>query len=172
MSATIEIKVTGDALKLMERITVPAGALGAAARAMDEENQYTVSHIQAAYLSFPSTGPTVGIGLRVQSNRLRNSLRATKATVSATGVTSSIGSNVKYAAIHEFGGTTRPHVIRAKGGALKFMIGDRVLLRKQINHPGSKMPERGMVRRGIRDRLPEVSAAVSRAIVDFYGGAN
>ncbi|MCB6182322.1 phage virion morphogenesis protein [Leeia sp. TBRC 13508] len=50
-----------------------------------------------------------------------------------------IGSNKVYAAIHQFGGKTKPHVIRAKNKkALAF--GGRVV--KQVNHPGSNIPAR------------------------------
>jgi hypothetical protein len=54
----------------------------------------------------------------------------------ADAVLSAIGSNVVYAAILEFGGDTKPHVIKAKkGGALKFILGGQEYLRKQVNHP-------------------------------------
>lgn len=50
-----------------------------------------------------------------------------------------VGTNVKYAAIHNFGGQTRPHVIRPKyKKALAF--NGRVV--KKVNHPGSKIPAR------------------------------
>ncbi|WP_297572592.1 phage virion morphogenesis protein [uncultured Deefgea sp.] len=50
-----------------------------------------------------------------------------------------IGTNKPYAAIHQFGGQTSPHVIRPKNKkALAF--GGKVF--KSVNHPGSKMPAR------------------------------
>ncbi len=50
-----------------------------------------------------------------------------------------VGTNIKYAAIHQFGGQTRPHVILPKNKkALAF--GGRVV--KKVNHPGSKIPPR------------------------------
>ena len=50
-----------------------------------------------------------------------------------------VGTNVKYAAIHQFGGQTRAHIIRPRNKkALAF--GGRVV--KQVNHPGSKIPAR------------------------------
>lgn len=50
-----------------------------------------------------------------------------------------IGSNKPYAAIHQFGGITRAHVILPKNKkALAF--GGRVV--KRVNHPGSKIPAR------------------------------
>lgn len=50
-----------------------------------------------------------------------------------------IGSNKEYAAIHQFGGKTKPHTIRpVKGQALAF--GGVVV--RQVNHPGSDIPAR------------------------------
>lgn len=51
----------------------------------------------------------------------------------------SVGTNVIYAAIHHYGGTTRAHEIKPRHKkALAF--GGRVF--KKINHPGSKIPAR------------------------------
>lgn len=50
-----------------------------------------------------------------------------------------VGSNVAYAAIHQLGGQTAPHVIRPRNKkALAF--NGRVV--KKVNHPGSKIPAR------------------------------
>lgn len=54
------------------------------------------------------------------------------------GVT--VGSDRYYAAIHQLGGSTPPHVIRpVKGKALNI---PGIGLRKKVNHPGSKIPAR------------------------------
>jgi len=88
------------------------------ARAIDRENQFTVGYIQRNKLSL--RGPTT---LGVVTNRLRSSIRASKARWSGTEIESSIGSNLVYAGIHEFGGTTKPHIIEAKPGhALAFGV--------------------------------------------------
>jgi len=51
----------------------------------------------------------------------------------------SVGTNVVYAAIHQFGGRTKAHVIRAKNArALATPYGPR----KSVNHPGSVIPAR------------------------------
>jgi phage virion morphogenesis protein len=53
--------------------------------------------------------------------------------------TARVGTNVRYAAIHQFGGRTPPHLIRPRDKkALAF--GGRVV--KRANHPGSKIPPR------------------------------
>lgn len=52
-----------------------------------------------------------------------------------------VGSDRKYAAIHQLGGQTKPHVIRPKNGRALFWPGARHPVAK-INHPGSKIPAR------------------------------
>ncbi|TXE27145.1 phage virion morphogenesis protein [Serratia marcescens] len=50
-----------------------------------------------------------------------------------------VGTNVVYARIHNEGGTTRPHVIRAKDKRALYFNGR---FAKQVNHPGSRIPAR------------------------------
>lgn len=69
------------------------------------------------------------------TGRLRNSFTS---KVSARKVT--VGTNVKYAAIHHFGGKTRAHVIRPKKGKALNIPG--IGLRASVNHPGSRIPAR------------------------------
>lgn len=60
-------------------------------------------------------------------------------TQQSDATSATVGTNVKYAAIHQFGGQTRPHVILPRNKkALAF--GGRVV--KKVNHPGSKIPAR------------------------------
>lgn len=66
--------------------------------AMDAENQLTVSHVQQNYLTGPRPEK-----LGVVTNRLRSSIRASLARPTVTTVSSKIGTNVKYAAAHEYG---------------------------------------------------------------------
>jgi phage virion morphogenesis protein len=59
-----------------------------------------------------------------------------------------VGTNKVYAAIQQFGGKTKPHVIRAKTRrALSF--GGIVV--RQVNHPGSNIPARPFLRLEPRD---------------------
>lgn len=54
-----------------------------------------------------------------------------------------VGSSVPYAAIHQFGGKTGPSIIRPRNGrALAFFAGGRVLVRRAVRHPGSRIPAR------------------------------
>jgi phage virion morphogenesis (putative tail completion) protein len=52
-----------------------------------------------------------------------------------------VGTNQPYAAAHNFGVTTRPHVIRPKNKKALFWPGGPGP-RKLVNHPGSKIPAR------------------------------
>lgn len=165
----IKLTVSPEAKALLARMKNRTGAMRAAAGAMDDENSFTVSHIQARYLNFPPGSSRPAIGLRWKTRRLFTSIRANKATATSTTVKSAIGSNVKYAAIHEFGGTTRPHVIEAKKGkALKFIKGGQTFLRRRVNHPGSRFTARKFVQTGINDRLADYGQSMSAAIVKFW----
>ncbi len=62
--------------------------------------------------------------------------------VDDSGVTIMTGKQ-KYAAIHQFGGQTKPHVIRAKNRkAIPLTFGGVTIFRKKVNHPGSNIPAR------------------------------
>ncbi len=72
-----------------------------------------------------------------KTGRLRQSI-----TTSHTATTASVGSNLLYAGIHQFGGKTKPHVIRPRRAkALKTPYG----IFKKVNHPGSLIPARPFV---------------------------
>lgn len=77
-----------------------------------------------------------GAGYRIlqASGRLAASI-----TASSDDTTARVGTNLVYGRIHQFGGRTRAHVIRAKNKkALYTPFGPR----KQVNHPGSVIPAR------------------------------
>lgn len=85
-----------------------------------------------------------------KSGRLRNSIAPSHTANEAV-----VGTNVKYAAIHHFGGQTAPHtILPKKGKALKF--GGRFA--KRVNHPGSKIPARPFMRLQPEDEQDLVNA--------------
>lgn len=51
-----------------------------------------------------------------------------------------VGTNKEYAAAHQFGATTKPHVIRARNGKALNIPG--VGFRRVVHHPGSTIPAR------------------------------
>lgn len=102
--------------------------------------------------------PRGGSGILQDSGRLRNSM-----TTHADNRAAVVGTNLAYAAIHHYGGQTRPHTIRPKNGkALAF--GGRVY--KKVNHPGSKIPARPFM-----TLQPEDEQALAEAVADYLNRA-
>lgn len=107
--------------------------------------------------------------LQVRSGNLRRSIQSAVAN-DPTQVSGRIFSDqsVRYGAIHEYGGTTKPHVIEAKnGGVLAFQAGGRMMFARRVNHPGSKIPARPFMRPTLaeyRDKIVDnFQAAASEA---------
>jgi phage gpG-like protein len=103
--------------------------------------------------------------LHVKTGRLRRSIHysmgGTDETPSAV-----IGTNVEYAAIHEFGGQTRAHVIEALNAkvlAFKGPSGDMVFA-KRVHHPGSHMPERSFLRSTLGEQAQSIKDRITLAI--------
>lgn len=157
----MDITVSGDAMEYLHKVADPSKVLPALQRAMDGQNLITAGYISQKYLRLPGNGPTSMDGLRFRTGRLFGSIRPSKATLSGDGIVSAIGSNMQYAAILEFGGTTSPHVILPKRKkALAF--GGKCY--GKVNHPGSKIEGRHYVRRGIQDRLGDYTSAFTKTI--------
>lgn len=122
MTPTLTFEFTPAAKATLARFEqLPRRVLVGIARGLDKANQLTVGVIQRDFMSFPKSSPPTMEGLRVITNRLRGSVRASKAVIAGDTVTSSIGSNVKYAALHEFGGvitvTKKPGTVRLRTDA-------------------------------------------------------
>jgi len=167
--------------------SLPARLAAAMAGAMDLENQFTITHISQRRMRgnnnrpFP---PELGI-LGIRSGRLVSSLRASPAKVEGNQITSTIGTNVVYAGVHEFGATltrtSRPGEVRlrtdARGELLRQGPGGRLAIFARARHrrvrtvayAGGRVydihiPARAPITRGIEDRVPNYSAALSEAI--------
>ena len=161
-NASIQITISGDALEFLKQ-SDPSALMPRLERAMDRVNQETVGYIQEAFLSFPSDGPTQAEGLRRQSGRFRDSLRANKTTFTGTSMVSSIGTNVvskggvSYPAVHEFGCfvPSRPTRSQNKSYAKK--------------HPVTKaysLPARAPIQTGIKESLDLYTAAFEKTILN------
>lgn len=178
MSATVSITLSPRAQALLAAAPAwPIALKSAIAAALDKQNELTTGHIQRTKLSV--RGPRT---LGVRTNRLRLSARPTKAIVAADAILSSIGSNVKYAGVHEFGfsgtvqvkGFTRRQVSNDIVGGKRRGFTSRQK-RETVTATGFarvrpftrrvNMPARAMFRTGIEERLPSYSAAISRAVV-------
>jgi phage gpG-like protein len=69
---------------------------------------------------------------------LKNSIQ-----MSSSGTQAVVGTNLVYAAIHQFGGRTKPHVIRPK---YKRALAFGGIVVRSVNHPGSSIPARPFLR--------------------------
>lgn len=79
--------------------------------------------------------------------------------------TVSAGKDVPYAAIHEYGGQTKPHVIEAKNAKmLHYIKNGKDVFRKRVNHPGSKMPVRSYMRTSLGEFRPVIVAGYTEAV--------
>lgn len=76
-----------------------------------------------------------------RSGTLKNSIQGEGTTKEAT-----VSTGIIYAAIHNFGGKTKPHKIEGRNSAkkrLKFSTSTgSILFRSSVNHPGSKIDAR------------------------------
>lgn len=187
MSATVEFKISGDAQAVLNRLTGKS-VLTAIARELDAQVQLTVAHIVEKRLTGKGPFPVSENRLGERTHLLRNSLRGIKVTVDGDTITASIGSNVKYAGVHEFGGTIKRVLLAGsvrlatdrKGNLLRQGKNGKLVVfarksRKSVqtvSFLGGKrfeitIPERAPIRTGIADRQAEIGVAVSKAIITF-----
>ncbi len=102
--------------------------------------------------------------LHHRSGRLQGSIH-NSVTNLGNVVVGKVYTNVEYAAIHEYGGQTKPHQIFPKNGkALAFMMGGNQVIVKSVNHPGSKMPERSFMRSSLAENREKIKLALQTAI--------
>lgn len=64
-------------------------------------------------------------------------------TASSSQSTAWASTNKVYAAIHNFGGKTKPHIIAPRNAkALAFLTGMQQVITRSVHHPGSNIPAR------------------------------
>jgi phage gpG-like protein len=108
MSLAISIQLTPESQAVIRGFqTLPARMMRAIARAMDKQNVFVAHHINTVRMTGRGPYPVSEHRLGAIHNRLRASVDAWvdehKAEINGNTVTTSIGSNVSYAAAHEFG---------------------------------------------------------------------
>jgi len=123
-----------------------------------------IAFAQKKYLGAPKkmprgvSGGFFGSHLAAPTGTLRKSLTK-KIKVSSKGVSARIGSNLKYAAIHEYGG-----IIRGKGGGkLHFVIAGKHYMVDSV-----KIPARPYLRPSIQKNRPRILELVSDAFIGAY----
>ncbi|MBM4301647.1 MAG: hypothetical protein FJ121_08970 [Deltaproteobacteria bacterium] len=111
-----------------------------------------------------------GVVLKNRSGTLRRKINSEFKDDGAS-IIGSVGLALAYGAIHEYGGVTRAHVIRPRNKkALAFQAGGQGLVRKSVQHPGSKMPERSFLRSSLRDNEARIKAAIAAAVLKGVKG--
>ena len=94
--------------------------------------------------------------LNVRTGALRSSVSHEIADDGDTVTVKVFSSGVPYAAIHEYGGVTKPHdIVPTKAKALHFVMGGKDVFAKVVHHPGSRMPERSYIRSSLTDLLED-----------------
>ena len=192
----IKIALRADAAAVLEKTRAfPAIMSRVVADAIDRRNQFTVGYIVATKLT--AAGPKF---LNRRTGRLGGSARATKAVIEGGTVTSSIGTNVEYAGLHEYGfkGTVSVAAFTRKNPqADKFSRAGVTLTRRQASAFFSKdgrttragvlkissavsfvrahqrkmnFPARAMFQTGIDEQLPLYTADISDAIIAAWEG--
>lgn len=112
-----------------------------------------------------------GKKLKVRTGRLRSGQQLPRVTRGFSAVKTAFINRVEYAGIHEYGGTTPPHVIVPKlKKALKFRKGADTIFAKKVNHPGSKIKEKQFTREPIHAGLPALKSAIEAEIQRVLNG--
>jgi phage gpG-like protein len=106
--------------------------------------------------------------LNMRSGALARSIIAT-IDESAADVSVRIGTSgdVKYAAIHEFGGTIPPHeIVPDKAKALAFVVGGKQAFAARVNLPAVTMPERSYLRSSLAEMADEIREGLGDAVIE------
>ena len=188
MSEPIRIELTPEAQALLTRFnTAHTWLPGVIAIAMKRENEFTVRHIQQERMDgnngipFPVSEHRLG----VRTARLRRSIFASDPEVSGKTVRSTIGSNVVYAASHEFGNhdevTVPSHLRRRKRTVVVEKVDKQGKTRRTSKRVfGAAFPVRSYLMRmniearapittGVLERLPALGKAISDDLVKALG---
>lgn len=107
--------------------------------------------------------------LQVRTGTLRDSI-ANSVDENDSGTTASVFVNgdVPYAAIQEYGGQTKAHIIEAVNAkALSFNFGGKQAFFKRVNHPGSDIPERSYLRSSLDDMSDDIVDGFADALSEI-----
>lgn len=185
----IQITLTPGALATAKKLEAMPGALPEAIRiGVDRGNEFAIGKIQREHLTGKGPFDPSLHRLGVRTNRLRSSLTATPAVIAAGVISASIGTNVKYAAIHEFGGVIHKparaakvrHRITAQGALLRNAKHSNLAMFAKKSHTRAReinvmipahdvhMPERAPIRTGLAASGDLYKQAIGRAIAEAW----
>ncbi len=109
--------------------------------------------------------------LRARSGALRASISA-RVTESMTAVTATISSTgVRYAAIHEFGGTVHiPEITPKSARALAFEVGGQTIFAMRAKAHDVHIPQRSFLGSALREMTPRIRSDLQAAVTKAVSG--
>jgi len=111
-----------------------------------------------------------GAVLNQKSGALARSIAATVDDSSANVSVSIAAADIKYAAIHEFGGIIPPHeIVPDKAKALAFVVGGKQVFAARVNLPAIAMPERSYMRASLAEMADEIREGLGEVVVAAMG---
>ncbi|MGB6537322.1 MAG: hypothetical protein WBF58_15315 [Xanthobacteraceae bacterium] len=108
--------------------------------------------------------------LKSKSGALAGSIGATIDDDASAGVSVRIATspNIKYAAIHEYGGTIAPHqVVPDKAKALAFLVGGKQVFAARVQLPAIVMPQRSYMRSSLAEMADQIRDELAAAVIEL-----
>jgi phage gpG-like protein len=107
--------------------------------------------------------------LNQKSGALARSISATiDDSPTDVSVTLATSADIKYAAIHEYGGMIPPHqIVPDKAKALAFLVGGKQAFAARVNLPAIAMPERSYMRSSLAEMAGEIGDELSEAVAEM-----
>jgi len=108
--------------------------------------------------------------LHVRTGTLRRSITYTMHE-DEDGIVGTVGTNLEYAAIHEYGGAIHvPEIRPRRAKALHFYVGGKEIFAMRTRAHTVQMPERSFLRSALRERREAFIAAVRATLAKLLGG--
>lgn len=104
--------------------------------------------------------------LNQRSGLLASSIHPEEDTDTGSSYFWKVGTNVKYARIHEYGGTIPAHIVEARNARVLAFTpkgGGEMIFRRRVSIPAITMPERSFLRSGLADMQAQIAARIEAA---------
>ena len=160
----ISLQIQGDKELIALFIRLPDVVQRAMVAKMSQQAEALSEYVKYQKLS--------GQSLRMKTGRLRASIFARVYSGSRT-VQMTVGSRgVDYAAIQEYGGTTRPHTIFPdKMRALRFVSEGQERFAANVHHPGSAIPGAHYLEDSVREEMPFIVRGMNSYMQEAIDGS-
>ena len=106
--------------------------------------------------------------LQMKSGALAGSIGVTiEETSGGVAVRLATSADVKYVAIHEFGGVIPPHqIVPDKAKALAFLVGGKQAFAARVNLPAIAMPERSYMRTSLAEMADDIRDELAATAIE------